>query len=124
MLLLRWVFLALPLIPICLTFFAGLFLIILAATFFREEAFFRVFFFARAVLKVGVFKIFFIAWAVLAEEAGALVEVFFATFLIPGFDVVEAFLAPALAAFLEAADFAGAMLLTSDLHRSRFATDL
>ena len=119
------VFLAIPLIPIWLTFFAGLFLIILAPTFFKEEAFFAgavVFLelsglvFNLPVHKVGVFRVFFVARAALAlaEEAGALVGVFFAAFLIPGLEV-EAFLAPALAAFLEAAEFGGAMLLTSDL---------
>merc|ERR1719219_1046903 len=109
------VFLAPSLIPIWLTFF---FLIILplAATFFREEAFFAgavVFLeLSRLVFKVGVFRVFFFARAALAlaEEAG----VFFAAFLIPGLEV-EAFLTPAWAAFLEAAEFGGAILLTSDL---------
>ena len=96
-------------IPIWLTFF---FLI----TFFREEAFFAgvvVFLeLSGLVFKVGVFRVIFFARAALAlaEEAG----VFFAAFLILGLEV-EAFLAPALAAFLEAAEFGGAILLTSDL---------
>ena len=77
------------------------------------------------VHKVGVFRVFFVARAALAlaEEAGALVEVFFAAFLIPGLLVdVEAFLAPALAAFLEAAEFLGAMLLTSNLFAGQRVT--
>ena len=97
----------------------------LGPTFFKEEAFFAgaiVFLelsrlvFNLPVHKVGVFRVFFFARAALAlaEEAGALVEVLFAAFLIPGLEV-EAFLAPALAAFLEAAAFGGAILLTSDL---------
>ena len=70
------------------------------------------------VHKVGVFRVFFVARAALAmaEEAGAFVEVFFAVFLIPGLLVdVEAFLAPALAAFLEAAEFGAAIVLRSSL---------
>ena len=117
------VFLALPLADNSLPFFPRVFLIILDPVFLRVdlEAFFAgagVFlevpglFFNLPVHRVGVFMVFFFARAALAlaEEAG----VFFAAFLILGLEV-EAFLAPALAAFLEAAEFGGAILLTSDL---------
>ena len=78
------VFLALPLIDISLPFFPRVFLIIFSPVFLRGV----VAFFAGVFLELGVFGVFLVAGADLADKA---------------------FLAPALAAFLEAAEFGAAM---------------
>ena len=81
-----------PLIIICLAFFPVVFLIALSPIFLRGEAFFT--------------------------AAGFFLDL---VFLIPGF-VMEIFLAPALAAFLEAAEFGAAMILTSGLFAGQWST--
>ena len=78
------VFLALPLIDISLSFFPRVFLIIFSPVFLRGV----VAVFVGVFLELGVFGVFLVAGADLADKA---------------------FLAPALAAFLEAAEFGAAM---------------
>ena len=122
-----------PLIVVCLAFFPVVFLIALSPIFLRGEAFFMAagFFldFTAAVfrfLMAGVFRVFrvgdfeafmFAAFEALAEVAGA----FNTVFLIPGF-AMEIFLAPALAAFLGAAEFGAAMVLMSGLFAGQWST--
>ena len=104
-------------VSVCLAFFpVAVFLVALSPIFLRREAFFTAagFFldFTAGVLRffmAGVFRAFRLAaFEALAEVAGAFTTVF----LIPGF-AMGVFLAPALAAFLEAAEFGAAMVLTS-----------
>merc|ERR1719430_2117324 len=107
-----------PLIVICLAFFPVVFLIALSPIFLSEEAFFTAagFFLDFTagdfrLFRVGDFRAFRLAaFEALAEVAGAFITVF----LIPGF-AMGVFLAPALAAFLGAAEFGAAMVLTSGL---------
>merc|ERR1719158_2534721 len=90
------------------------FFIALSPIFFRGDAFFTA---AGLFLDftAGDFRAFRLAvFEVLAEAAGALSTTFLAVFLIPGISMGIS-LAPALAAFLEAAEFGGAMVWTSDL---------
>ena len=71
------------------------------------------------VFRAGDFRAFrFEAFEALAEVAGA----FNTVFLIPGF-AMEIFLAPALADFLEAAEFGAAMVLTSCLFAGQWDTE-
>ena len=71
------------------------------------------------VFRVGDFRPFrFAAFEALAEVAGA----FNTAFLIPGF-AMAIFLAPALADFLEAAEFGAAMVLTSCLLAGQWDTE-
>ena len=75
------------------------------------DGFFRAF-------RIGDFGAFrFAAFEALAEVAGA----FNTVFLIPGF-AMEIFLAPALAAFLGAAEFGAAMVLMSGLFAGQWST--
>merc|ERR1719158_1780079 len=104
------------------------FFIALSPIFFRGDAFFTA---AGLFLDftAGIFRLFmagdfrvFMAgdfgafrvavFEVLAEAAGAFSTTFLAVFLIPGISMGIS-LAPALAAFLEAAEFGGAMVWTS-----------
>ena len=76
------------------------------------DGFFRAF-------RIGDFGAFrFAAFEALAEVAGA----FNTAFLIPGF-AMAIFLAPALADFLEAAEFGAAMILTSCLLAGQWDTE-
>ena len=71
------------------------------------------------VFRVGDFEAFmFAAFEALAEVAGA----FNTAFFIPGF-AMAIFLAPALADFLEAAEFGAAMVLTSCLLAGQWDTE-
>ena len=74
------------------------------------------------VFRVGDFRAFRLAaFEALAEIAGAFDTIFLAVFLVTGL-AMGIFLAPALATFLEAAEFGAAMVLTSDLFAGQWDT--
>merc|ERR1719447_2369246 len=74
------------------------------------------------VFRVGDFRVFTLAaLEALAEVAGDFNTIFLAVLLVAGL-AMGIFLAPALAAFLEAAEFGAAMVLTSGLFAGQWDT--